>query len=815
MADTVRTLRVELEAQLGSFTKQFAAAGKSVEDLGKKFKQLRSAEMDAMHSEALKLNAAFEGTGKRVGTFADSVGRTATVLARSADAFGLPAGALRSLDDVMDVAEIGFGNLTKSAAGFNAASLGVAGAGLAMGVAIGSMLNKFKSVRETADEATTGLYNFLAAQGLFGEGETVGGRGAGQEAAAKADSRRALAQQKFQQQELLKGSEADIVAKLKQRQATEDLAKASDLLGFKITNVAQAQRVLAIEERNSEAGQKRLAAERKKAADEAKRQAQELKRDADALASTLLAADKDFHTQALKTWDEWGKRADENIKNVIAEYLRISSILGPTTGEIEAAFSDLQASAGQRGGLFQLDDAELTTFNSKMEELGDTGKLTSDQWGVLGDAYTLAMKRGIIATEDATAATKTWGQTIEQSLKDIPDVIIGALQGGGDVFKAFGAKIGADLGAKIGKNLKDAIGGKLGSALGSLAGPLGSVLGSLAGGLIDKLGIGGNKVIMEVNDLRDAFFEAQGGFEELQKKLVGLTDQDLVKKIFDARTVEDFDAAVKEVLDLLDLQRESQAALQSDIDKYGITVEELGPKWAQQKMDERAADLIGSWKRLSAAGVEVGTLVEKMGPDMNGFVQESLKAGTAIPEAMRPMLLEMARAGKLLKEDGTAFTEAEVQGLSFSQTMTEQFTTLIEKIDAMVNALLGIPSDVTTTVHVNTEETRTGDGGGAPPSPDGVPVPAENSFAAGTRGFVNFGRGTMAMLHGWEAVIPRDSVRGSSSMPGGTTIIQHQTFNDNPLQTYESQVQLRDHTAKVFAREASRDLAGQIIAGEA
>ncbi len=60
-----------------------------------------------------------KSTTGRMGEFAGAVGSTSKALARSADVFGLNAVALRALDDSMDVAEMGFGNLSRSAAGFS------------------------------------------------------------------------------------------------------------------------------------------------------------------------------------------------------------------------------------------------------------------------------------------------------------------------------------------------------------------------------------------------------------------------------------------------------------------------------------------------------------------------------------------------------------------------------------------------------------------------------------------------------------------------------------------------------------------------
>ena len=248
-------------------------------------------------------------------------------------------------------------------------------------------------------------------------------------------------------------------------------------------------------------------------------------------------------------------------------------------------------------------------------------------------------------------------------------------------------------------------------AKGDTLGMIGSAIGGVVGAL-SALGVGGNKVTMQVNDMRDAFFKAHGGFAAFSQSLVGLTNQDLTKKIFDAKTVESFNAAVAEAMNLLDTQKRAQEDLNAAVEKYGFTIEELGPKFAQQKLDEQAGQLLKDFQLLSAAGVDVNAIIARMGPSLVEFVNTSIAAGATIPEAMRPMVDQLIQSGQLLDENGNAFASAEEAGITFAQSLTESMQSVIEEIRNLVAALTGIPRNVTTTVTTHHQETYGGGGGG-------------------------------------------------------------------------------------------------------
>ena len=362
-------------------------------------------------------------------------------------------------------------------------------------------------------------------------------------------------------------------------------------------------------------------------------------------------------------------------------------------------------------------------------------------------------------------------KTFKDTLKDLPDVILGAIQGGGDVFKAIGAKVGGDIlgglfeeGGKATKFLTDKLGKTLGSAIGGIMGPLGSIAGSLIGKGLDKLtgalGIGGNKIIMQVNDMRDAFFKTQGGFEELQKKLVGLTDQDLVKKIFDAKTVDEFNAAVNEVNSVLGNQQMAQDALNDAVERYGFTLEELPQKMKQDEINANFGQILQDFELLKAAGFDTNLILEKMGPNVTEFVNQAVAAGGTIPEAMRPIIEQLIASGQLLDENGEAYTSVEDAGINFAQTMDEKFTTLIDKITQMVNALLGIPTDIDTNINVNTNYTSSGDTGQGRP-------PWQEEFAVG--GVVTSPTVGLLGESGPEAVIPLSEMSGIGQPATPTT----------------------------------------------
>lgn len=141
---------------------------------------------------------------------------------------------------------------------------------------------------------------------------------------------------------------------------------------------------------------------------------------------------------------------------------------------------------------------------------------------------------------------------IEQEFARLEDVMLGpvrdAVGGVLDHFQGLAEGISGLWGGML-EGLTSMVGSWLGGPLSGLISQGISAIGGFIGGLF-------HKEEEEVNDIRDRYFsQFENGFVTLQEKLVGtigaVEREDYVKKIFDAETVAEFEAAVAAVNEVL------------------------------------------------------------------------------------------------------------------------------------------------------------------------------------------------------------------------------------------------------------------------
>jgi hypothetical protein len=287
-------------------------------------------------------------------------------------------------------------------------------------------------------------------------------------------------------------------------------------------------------------------------------------------------------------------------------------------------------------------------------------------------------------------------------------------------------------------------GAAAGAAFGSSFGPIGTAIGAVAGGLLGFIGKA-KRLREELRKMKDDFVASMGGMAALQQKAkdAGVS----LDAMFKAKNAQQLEAAIKGIKSSLDTWDEAHQKVNAAIEKYGFTIEELGPKFQQQRLDEMAAGLMEDYALLIASGIENNTVIEKMGPAFNEYVQTAIRAGAALPKSMEPVIQQLIATGQLVDENGNAFESAEAAGISFTESLTEGLSRAVDAIERLVAALTGVRSPGPINIPVTTD--------GNMPVPRDLP-----NFQHGSGGFRDFGAGTPAMLHGVEAVVPRDRGHG-------------------------------------------------------
>ncbi len=475
-----------------------------------------------------------------------------------------------------------------------------------------------------------------------------------------------------------------------------------------------------------------------------------------------LKADEDFWKKQVQMADDYGKKLLEKILKEQADAAKAKE------GHAFIAQYALQQEA-----------AQLDKSAAKWQTYGDVIATVANQMGgVLGPAVA-----GVGAIFDALSFHQ---QQAAENLRVNSDKAMTSAQKWQAAAVAAAGAIEIYQSAKAGASAKKGAisGAAKGAAIGTSIMPgYGTAIGAVAGGIIGFFGgkSGQKKELAELN--------AQIKQLQEQARQAGQT----LNVAFNPKNAQSMKQAIEDMNRALGLQTAATGALHDAMDRYGITVGQLGPEFAKQELDQKAAALLQDYQLLTAAGVDHNAVIAAMGPNMQEYVNMSLQAGTSIPEAMRPVIQAMIDQGLLLDQNGQAYTSVEQAGLSFSQTMTEQFGTLISKINELVSALLGIPN-VSRTVTVTTrheDDNGNVDGGGD----NGGRTP----LAGGFEGMVNRPRTFLVGEAGPEYMSVRKP--GEAGVAG---------FNVGELQ---SELQGMRADLKVFTRELPRSIRDQHALG--
>jgi len=312
---------------------------------------------------------------------------------------------------------------------------------------------------------------------------------------------------------------------------------------------------------------------------------------------------------------------------------------------------------------------------------------------------------GPLAKAPAREAGISFVAEFSQTMEQLPGVIVGALQGGGNVMQAALGSMGAGVAGYLQKKIKESMGDGLGSALlGGLAGTAVTLGASLLGKLFGK---------NEGREDAKAFAERFGGFDALRQKMLSLGAEGdrlwialtqntkgpaqvaaTIKAIEDAMA-----AAEKKTADmnaelgtmrsrLAELQATSEPTLrdmEAAATRLGISFNDLGPAFQQQKLTEQATEVYNAIDTLRRGGTDMNTILDKSAGALNELVVQSQKTGAAIPENLKPMLQTLADNGQLIDANGDKLTD--LANLKFGAPVKSQWEIIGDEIAKLTKSI--------------------------------------------------------------------------------------------------------------------------------
>lgn len=154
------------------------------------------------------------------------------------------------------------------------------------------------------------------------------------------------------------------------------------------------------------------------------------------------------------------------------------------------------------------------------------------------------------------------------------------------------------------------------------------------------------------------------------------------------------------LLGLADAGVPSLDEIKQAAERYGLTLDQLGPKVQQLQINEQANQIVKDFETLTRAGVpfevlmqniqvesrnaagEVETATVGMQHAIQQLVTQALTAGFSLPESMRPIIEKMIDAGLLVDDFGEKLVDT--SRLNFEVPITERIDDLILAIDNLI-----------------------------------------------------------------------------------------------------------------------------------
>lgn len=427
------------------------------------------------------------------------------------------------------------------------------------------------------------------------------------------------------------------------------------------------------------------------------------------------------------------------VDDVLGQYVKLREVVGD---KVAPALETLFVKFGTLGN-------RTMEFSRNMWELREPIESVRGSIQALNATPLTIFSTLAPSLKSMNVSAATLGGTVKGSLSEsftqLPNTILSALQGGGDVMASVGSLFGSGLGSSIVKNFGGKITEKLGSTMGGALNAVMPGLGALAGA---KLGEGMSKAIgwikglfsdpmkkeiaaanKEIDKLKTAMLEQVGGsIDQLEEKYnaLGLSIREAFagtgKQGLEAlKAVQDeFNKRLEESKTKLEDLRGELENLKGDLDgvigkayemgyafneqgelvgfnfdkvasvakEFGVDLAALGPAFQQAQLTAESQKVIDAFTLLTMSGADAGAVLVGMTDEINKIVNDSLKFGTVIPANMKPWVEKLFETGQLTDANGKKI--GDLSKIKFGEPVKTEY----EKINGAIQTILTAMNDL-------------------------------------------------------------------------------------------------------------------------
>lgn len=162
--------------------------------------------------------------------------------------------------------------------------------------------------------------------------------------------------------------------------------------------------------------------------------------------------------------------------------------------------------------------------------------------------------------------------------------------------------------------------------------------------------------------------------------------QPILEQLIRTRNISD--EAARALLGIADDGVPALEDIKEAAERYGLTLDQLGPKVAQLRINDEARQIVKDFELLTAAGAEATVVAGAMVEKIQNILDVSFKTGAEVPLALKPIIQILIDMGLLTDAAGNKLTN--IDDIHFGKDLISAVDALLNKLQDLIDTLLDV-----------------------------------------------------------------------------------------------------------------------------